>query len=148
MFGAKKQEKVETNSVTRPSSPQGAATSTIDKDMSIVGDVTFKGKTRLNGKIEGNIHGDYLIISKTGNIVGDIWARVVECQGKIEGNIKAEKVIAQNEAVLHGSIEAVDLAVESGAKLTGDIKAPTSGDLHLVDSAANTESQAKTQVNQ
>ncbi len=105
-------------------------------DMSIAGDVSFKGKARIDGSVEGNVRGDYLIISSTGKIRGDILAQVVVCQGRVEGNIRADRVHAQNEAVIQGCIQSTDLAVESGAQLTGEIKAPASKDLRLIAASA------------
>ena len=41
-------------------------TSIIGKDMHLQGDVNFKGKLRLDGKAEGNVRGEYLILGETG----------------------------------------------------------------------------------
>lgn len=109
-----------------------AITSILDQEMLVVGDVTFKGKTRLDGRVEGNVQGDYLIVSESGSVNGDIDAQVVICHGQVDGNIRAEKIQAMHAAIINGSLVAEDLAVESGAKLSGEIKA-LSQELHLVE---------------
>ena len=40
--------------------------SIIDKSMSVSGEITFKGKTRIDGSVEGNITGEHLILSDPG----------------------------------------------------------------------------------
>lgn len=111
---------VQTNS---KSTEKEAISSIIDKDMNIVGDISFKGKTRIDGKIDGNIKGEYLILSETAIIEGDISASTVVCQGKVNGNIKTEKFYAKKPTNVTGKLETKDLSVESGATLNGEIHA-------------------------
>ena len=112
----------------------GAITTILDQETLIVGDLTFKGKARLDGRIEGNIKGDYLIVSDSASVCGDIEAGTVVCYGRIDGNVRAEKIQAMAAAAINGSLEAKDLAVESGAQLNGEIK-PHSQELRLVEGA-------------
>ncbi|MBU0728898.1 MAG: polymer-forming cytoskeletal protein [Proteobacteria bacterium] len=100
-----------------------AITSIIDKNMTIVGDITFSGKARVDGRIEGTVRGEYLILSETGSIKGDIDAGTVACYGKIEGNIKTDKFYARNPTHVTGKLETGDLTVESGATINGEIRA-------------------------
>ena len=45
-------------------------------------------------------------------------------------------------ATINGTLEAVDLAVESGAKLNGEVK-PHTQELHLVEGTAQPQAQSK-----
>lgn len=119
-----------------------AITSIIDKDMVIVGDLSFNGKTMLDGRVEGNVRGKYLIISESGNVVGDIEAEVVICQGRVKGNIRAARLHARNSATITGMLEVEDLAVDSGASLNGEVKARTQ-DLRLVEEKKEAPAQKK-----
>jgi len=112
-----------------------AINSILDEEMSVTGDISFKGKARVDGRIEGNVRGDYLILSETGIIIGDIEVEVVVCQGCVDGNIKAEKLHAQHAAKISGSLDVIDLTVDSGASLNGDVKSH-SQDLRLVEGSA------------
>jgi cytoskeletal protein CcmA (bactofilin family) len=112
-----------------------AISSIIDEGMSVAGDVSFKGKARVDGKIEGNVRGEYLILGECGIIIGDLDVEVVICQGRVDGNIKAKKLHAQQAAKISGSLDVVDLTVDSGASLSGDIKAH-SKDLRVVEGTA------------
>ena len=116
-------------------SDKAAISSIIDEGMIVTGDVSFKGKARVDGRIEGNVKGDYLILSESGIVIGDIEAQIVACQGRVDGNIKAEKLHAKHAAKIRGSLDVIDLTVDSGASLSGDVKAH-SQDLRLVEGAA------------
>ncbi len=131
LFGAKK--KTGTNN-------SGAITTILDQDTLVAGDLTFKGKARLDGRVEGNIKGDYLIVSESASVCGDIEAGTVVCYGRIDGNVRAEKIQAMTASTINGSLEAEDLAVESGARLNGEIR-PRPQELRLVEGAAQARNE-------
>ena len=108
-----------------------AITSIIGNDMTIVGNVSFKGKARLDGKIEGNIDGEHLILSDSAGIKGDIDAETVVCQGQVDGDVKANDLSVKSGGIINGKVETTNLLVESGASLNGEIKSRTK-DLRLV----------------
>ncbi len=108
-----------------------AISSLIDKNMSITGTLTFKGKARIDGNITGNIEGDHLILSETGKIIGNIKSATFNCYGTLEGEIQATNVIARKNCSIHGRLEATNLTVEPGAAIDGEIKAATK-DLHPI----------------
>lgn len=96
-------------------------TTIISKDMRITGEMSFKGKTRIDGLIEGNIKGDHLVLSESGKVHGDLELVTLICHGSIEGNVKAQQVTAHSSASLKGNLIATSLTVESGAKLNGEV---------------------------
>lgn len=109
-----------------------AISSIIDKTMTIKGEMVFKGKTRIDGTINGNISGEHLILSETGKIVGDINVSSFNCYGSLEGNVKATMLTARKNCSMHGKIEAGSLTVEPGASIQGEINAAAK-DLKLVE---------------
>lgn len=109
-----------------------AISSIIDKTMTIKGEMVFKGKTRIDGTINGNINGEHLILSETGKIVGDINVSSFNCYGSLEGNVKATMLTARKNCSMHGKIEAGSLTVEPGASIQGEINAVVK-DLKLVE---------------
>jgi cytoskeletal protein CcmA (bactofilin family) len=120
MFGKKngfenEMQKVESETIS----------SIIDKSMSVTGEISFKGKTRIDGTITGNISGEHLILSESGRINGDIQVTSFICHGSLEGNIKANLVTARKGCAIHGKLEAATLTVEPGATLDGEVKAAT-----------------------
>jgi len=109
----------------------GPITSVIGKDMILKGDISFQGKLRLDGRVDGNAKGVHLILGTSGHIAGDVEAEVLVCHGTVNGDIKVRKLFATNGCVINGKIQTNDLAVESGASLCGEVKASTK-DLRLI----------------
>ena len=102
-----------------------AISSIIDSSVVIKGEITFKGKTRIDGQVIGNIKGEHLILSKTGKIEGDIDVASFICHGSMRGNAKANIITLRKECSILGKIEAHSLTVEPGAIIDGEIKAAT-----------------------
>lgn len=100
-----------------------AISSIIDKSMTITGEISFKGKARIDGTINGNIQGEHLIVSETGRVSGDIKVSSFNCYGTLEGNVKAEMLTARKDCSIVGKLEATSLTVEPGATLQGEIRA-------------------------
>ena len=115
-------------------------TSIIGQEMTMIGDVIFKGKLRLDGKVKGNIKGDYLILGETGNVTGDIQVENFTCQGQVDGNVNAKKLHVITDGTINGKVEATDLSVESGAALNGEIKSRIK-DLRLVPGTSISEDE-------
>lgn len=107
-------------------------TSIIDQKMTFKGELSFTGKARVDGTIEGNIKGEHLILSQSGKIIGDVVTTSLVCHGTIEGNTKVNLLTARKNCQIHGKIEANSLTVEPGAGLSGEIKV-ASQKLHLIE---------------
>ena len=113
-------------------------TSVIGADMQLAGDISFKGKLRLDGKAEGNIRGEYLILGESGTISGDVVVSTFVCSGRVEGTVNVQKLYVVKSGFIEGKVETMDLAVESGAVLNGEIKS-RSQELRLVPGSSATE---------
>jgi len=100
-----------------------AISSIIDKSMTIKGEISFKGKARIDGEINGNIEGEHLILSETGKVTGDISVSSLNCYGSLEGNVRANILTARKNCSIHGKIIADSLTVEPGAAIEGEIRA-------------------------
>ncbi len=97
--------------------------SILAKEMIIKGEIFFKGKARFDGTVEGDIAGEYLILSATAKVIGNIEATTVVCHGTVHGNIVAEVVAAHATSSIHGILKSENLTVEPGASLQGEIHA-------------------------
>ena len=100
-----------------------AISSIIDESMTITGEISFNGKARVDGTINGNIDGEHLILSETGKVTGDITVSSFNCYGTLEGNVKAGMLTARKNCSIHGKLEAESLTVEPGAAIRGEIHA-------------------------
>lgn len=96
--------------------------SIVDNNMTISGELSFKGKTRIDGSVNGTITGEHLILSQSGVITGDIAVTSFVCHGTIEGNVTADIVTARKGSFMHGRVETANLVVEPGASLDGEVK--------------------------
>lgn len=121
MFGKKEDLEKEIQKVESE-----AISSIIDKSMTITGEIQFKGKTRIDGKINGNITGEHLILSKDGEITGDVKLSSFVCQGKYNGNIESAILTVKKGSSIKGKIVAGSLTVEPGSSLDGQVQAATS----------------------
>lgn len=101
--------------------------SIISQEMQITGEISFAGKARIDGTVEGNLTGEYLILSEVGKIKGDLQLEALVCHGQIEGNIYAKVVTIHATAAIKGKLIAESLTVEPGALLSGEISAADKG---------------------
>ncbi|MEN8200213.1 MAG: polymer-forming cytoskeletal protein [Thermodesulfobacteriota bacterium] len=115
-----------------------AISSIIDTNMLMKGELSFEGKAKIDGAIEGNIKGDHLILSEDGKITGDVEVITFVCHGTLEGNVKADLVTAKKSCRIQGCLEGRSLSVEPGAALNGEMKISTR-ELHLVDDKESTQ---------
>ena len=102
----------------------------IDHEMDVIGLAShFKGSfrfgqyTRIEGKIEGDIESNgILILSSTADVKAEINGRIVVVDGKISGNINAEDcVIVQEHGLVTGNIKAPNVEIDPGATINGSI---------------------------
>ncbi len=93
----------------------------ISKEMHITGEISFKGKARIDGAVIGNIKGEYLVLSETGRVNGNLELGALICHGTIEGDVDARLVTAHSTASIKGKLTSTNLTVEPGASLEGEI---------------------------
>ncbi|NTV13176.1 MAG: polymer-forming cytoskeletal protein [Desulfobulbaceae bacterium] len=114
------------NSPGTPTLPN-AIRSIIGQDMTIVGDLSFKSKIQIDGRIQGNLTGTSLVVSETGRIVGNVLTESLVCYGQIDGDLTVGKLFLKKTGVINGRVETSDLSVESGGSLNGEIKSLAQG---------------------
>ncbi|MFW8600622.1 bactofilin family protein [Desulfobacterota bacterium M19] len=124
---------------------RAAINSIIGQGLNIVGDLSFSGKLKLDGTIKGDVKGEYLVIGKTGAVTGDVNIDNCICQGKVYGNIKSKDLTVVKGCRIEGNVETVNLAVESGASLIGEVKVDDK-DLRLIKTGVVPEEQPRENV--
>lgn len=108
------------------------------KDMFLIpSQVSVQGavESTIPGRIDGNIRGDVrtegmLVIGKSANIRGNIYATDLVTYGKVYGDIiVSNKAVISNKAYVKGDVTALVLEVEQDAVIEGAIrKHPTEAD--------------------
>ncbi|MDX9894140.1 polymer-forming cytoskeletal protein [Desulfofustis limnaeus] len=94
-----------------------AADSIIPATMTVVGDITCRGLVRIDGVVQGRIHGQRLVIGSTGRVFGEAELQQLNCFGTFEGRIQVERLHLQASARLQGTIVVEELAVAAGARI-------------------------------
>jgi cytoskeletal protein CcmA (bactofilin family) len=85
--------------------------------------ITYSGTVRIDGHLEGEIHTDgELLIGEDAVITATITAGTVISSGQISGDITAATRVRLNApAVLRGSVQTPQLAIEEGVLFTGTL---------------------------
>lgn len=112
----------------------------IGKGVEFKGVITYKGRVRIDGRMEGEICTDgALVIGDDAVVSAKINAGMVESSGKVTGDIIAtEKVSLHAPGVMHGSVKAPLLSIEEGVLFTGNLEM-TKADHEATGSHKNTD---------
>ena len=105
---------------------------TVGAGTRILGELSGTTEVRMEGRLEGNVRLDAVLIVGSGGVVeGDIDAVSVKIAGEVRGNVTASDGIEVLErGVLRGNLEAPKVAIASGAFVQGRVSmsSPTKGD--------------------
>lgn len=107
------------------SSARSAGPSVISKALKITGQLESTEDIRIDGEIEGDIHGVAVTVGNGAKVKGSVYGQTVELAGTIEGKIEAKKVILTSTAHMSGDVIHQDIRIESGAYIDGHIRPGT-----------------------
>ncbi len=92
----------------------------IGAESSFQGTLRSKGSVRVDGKIEGGISAEGVILGEAGEVQGDISGRTVVVGGKVTGNIHAtESLELLSRSQVFGDLHAPQLLIAEGAIFEG-----------------------------
>ncbi len=88
------------------------------------GKLTFEGTVRIDGKFNGTIvTNDVLVVGEGAKVSAEITAGTVIVHGEINGNVKAKgSVELHHPARMKGNIETTSLMIEKGVTFEGQCK--------------------------
>jgi cytoskeletal protein CcmA (bactofilin family) len=96
--------------------------SIVGANSDFTGDFHASGTVRVDGMVKGLIHGEFVILSETAMVKGDIKGKTVIVGGKVEGNVFAqEKVEIKSKGTVSGEIHTKKFCVIEGGTLNGKI---------------------------
>jgi cytoskeletal protein CcmA (bactofilin family) len=117
------------NKITSTPSPESSAPvgggasgkNVLSADVDIKGTIKFDNELICDGKIEGEIISDgILVIGKNAVIRGEVMTKAVTVHGTVLGNITvSEKAELKASAQLTGDLTASRIVIEEGASFTG-----------------------------
>ena len=92
----------------------------------ITGDVTTNGDIRFDGVLKGNLKTrGKVVIGETGSVKGEINCKNSVVEGKVEGKIAVVELLTlKATSILLGDIVTRRLAIEPGAKFSGNCSMP------------------------
>ena len=126
MFSSRKSESEAPAIPEQPNRSSTAAQSPdlLSRGVSIQGTVKFRNELVIDCDVEGSIDSTgTLTIAENGFIRGEVRAKSVKLQGKVEGNISApERCELVAGCTLHGDVEAPRLVVDENAIFLGSAK--------------------------
>lgn len=86
------------------------------------GELSSTGILRLEGAVTGTIRADQVLLTETAVIRGDINARKIVVDGKVEGNLRAEDLVEiRPKGTVTGRIFTSRFLVMSGGEFNGQI---------------------------
>ncbi len=109
----------DSNSLSQAFQKVPAPPSLLAADLLITGDIVSAGEIQIDGRVNGNIQTDVLVVGESAHITGEIRAETVRIHGNVNGQIKARTVSLAKTAHVLGDILHENLAIEQGAYLEG-----------------------------
>jgi cytoskeletal protein CcmA (bactofilin family) len=88
----------------------------------IVGNITSNSDIRIDGSLSGNLKTKgKVVIGETGSVLGEIHCKNADVDGSIEGKVVVSELLSlKAPSTIKGDIKAKKLAIEPGAKFTGN----------------------------
>jgi len=97
-------------------------TTVIGGDVVIKGDVAVERGMRVDGQIEGTVATKgKILVGKTGQLKADIRAGTLTIEGRVSGNVSAERVQIEASGQVFGDLNATKLVVSEGATFVGKV---------------------------
>ena len=109
--------------------PGEVAVNRIVAGTSIKGNIETNGDFRFEGSLTGNLQtSGKLIIGGTGEVKGEVQCKNCDVEGKVEGRLSVSELLTlKATSVINGDIVAKRLAIEPGAKFTGNCQMTNNG---------------------
>lgn len=119
-----KQENINTQRTSASVEKKTQSRTVISKDCHVKGDVSGNDDMSIFGKIEGTIilKNNSVTIEKTAKINADIFAKIVNINGNIKGNIEAsDKIIITDSGNVTGNMSAPKVILKDGSYFKGNV---------------------------
>jgi len=91
----------------------------IESGQCIVGDVSFSGTVQVDGRIEGNLSANRVVVSPGAVVDGAVKGRSVYVDGTVNGAIDCGAISLASTASIKGDITYETMTIASGASIVG-----------------------------
>src|SRR5262245_39763458 len=65
--------------------------SVIGPDLTIHGNLTSKGEVQVDGEVQGDIHGTYVVVGERARITGGVVAEEIVVRGHVMGSVRGRR---------------------------------------------------------
>ncbi len=103
-------------------SDQKFSSSILANSFSLKGSITCKGELQIDGRINGNINGEKVILGPDSSMDGTLNADEIIISGKFKGKIKGKSIRLDSGASVDAEISYEVLAIEDGSSVNGVVK--------------------------
>jgi cytoskeletal protein CcmA (bactofilin family) len=94
--------------------------SIIGSNTDFQGELNVMGTLRVDGRVEGKLKAECVILSETAVVKGGVTAKKIIVGGKIEGNLRAQEIVEiKGKGKVIGDILANKLSVAEGGEFNG-----------------------------
>ncbi|MFV0626396.1 MAG: polymer-forming cytoskeletal protein [Alphaproteobacteria bacterium] len=112
--------------------------SIISANTKVVGNISSKGIIHIDGKVEGDITCEELIVGVKGSVKGEVTVNNLQIYGVLQGKAKVDSLFIAKTAKLIGDATHNSIAIEPGAYIDGHCSRATSG-AAIVENETNSE---------
>ena len=95
----------------------------LGKNSNFKGELNVQGTLRIDGRVEGQLDADYLILSESAVVKGEVKAKRLIIGGTIDGCIRAQELVEiKSKGRVLGDIFTQKLAIIEGGEVNGKIE--------------------------
>jgi cytoskeletal protein CcmA (bactofilin family) len=95
----------------------------LGKNSLFKGDLNVQGTLRIDGRIEGQLEADHLILSESAVVKGEVKAKRLIVGGTVDGSIDAQDLVEiKSKGKVLGDIFTRRLAISEGGEVNGKIE--------------------------
>ena len=103
-------------------SDQKFSSSILASSFSLKGSISCKGELQIDGRVNGNINGEKVILGPDSSMDGTLTADEIIISGKFKGKIKGKSIRLETGALVDAEITYEILAIEDGSSVNGIVK--------------------------
>ena len=103
-------------------SDQKFSSSILANSFSLKGSISCKGELQIDGRINGNLNGEKVILGPESVMDGTLTADEIIISGKFKGKIKGKSIRLDSGASVDAEINYEVIAIEDGSSINGIVK--------------------------
>ncbi len=101
----------------------GKLESFLGKNSDFKGELKVQGTLRVDGRVDGQVDVDNVILSESAVVKGEVKAKKVIIGGAIDGNVRAQELVeVKSKGRVLGDIFTPKLAIMEGGEVNGKIE--------------------------